>query len=314
MNRKIVAPAVALLALAGCNLSRSEVKKKADSITATVFNSNAERERPGRLLEPRYCKLDTAILSRAVGEKVVDASVWNVADEQSIPTDVRQALESNGIRIGVITGNLPADVLEAFKASPPQKETQWVHIALPEGERTPIVVGAKTESVALLLNHRGKVNGRDYQDAEGRMIVSPTHSGSKGVALRIVPEIHHGETRRTIAPLQANGPFAQQEFAIKDGQQEEILRELAVNIDLLPGQTLVLGCHPKQTRSLGTFLFTQPEPNNDRAYQSILLIQATRNHVGESPLKPVDEPNEMPALAVAPTPIPSKDSKDRATR
>src|SRR6185312_15353055 len=108
-------------------------------------------------------------------------SLWNVADEQSIPLDTRQALEANGLRIGVITGTLPADVIETFKPCPPRKETQWVHIALPEGERTPIVVGGKTESVALLLNHRGKLNGRDYQDAEGRLIVTPSHSGSKGV-------------------------------------------------------------------------------------------------------------------------------------
>jgi hypothetical protein len=309
MNRKIIAPALAMMALAGCNLSRSEVKKKADQITATVFNTNSDR--PGRVLEPKYCKLNTAIVSRPVGEKVVDASLWNVADEQAIAIEVRQALEANGIRVGVITGNLPADVLEAFKPSPPQKETQWVHIALPEGERTPIVVGSKADSVALLLNHRGKVNGRDYQDAEGRLVVSPSHSGSKAVSIRIVPEIHHGDTRRTIAPLQNNGPFAQQEFAIKDGQQEDILRELTVTVDLQPGQTLVLGCRPQQSRSLGTFLFTQPEPNNDRVFQSVLLIQASRNHLGETPLKPADEPAEMPDLAVRPTPMPSKDNATR---
>jgi hypothetical protein len=309
MNRKYLAPALAMTALAGCNLSRSDLKNKADGVTPTVYNSNSDR--PGRVFEPKYCKLDTAIVSRPVGEHVVDASVWEVADQQSIPTEARQILESNGIRIGIITGNLPSEINEAFKPAPPLVETQWVHIAIPEGERTPIVVGSKTESAALLLNHRGKVDGRDYQDAEGRIIVSPSHSGSKSVSIRLVPEIHHGESRRTIAPLQANGLFAPQEFSIKDGQKEDVLREMTVNVELLPGQTLVLGCRHQQTRSLGTFLFTRTEPNNDRIFQSVLLIQATRNHVGEIPLKPVDEPNEMPDLAVKPTPIPSpiKDSK-----
>ncbi len=298
-----------MMALAGCSLSRSDLKKKADEVTATVFNTNSDR--PSRVLEPKYCKIDTAIISRPVGEHVVDGSVWEVADNQAIPVEARQALESNGIRIGIITGNLPTDITEAFKPAPPLKETQWVHIALPEGERTPIVVGSKTESVALLLNHRGKVNGREYQDAEGRIIVSPSHSGSKSVSIRLVPEIHHGDTRRTIAPIETNSPFTQQEFGFKDGQKEEILRELAVSIDLLPGQTLVLGCQPKQSRSLGAFLFTRPEANNDQIFQSVLLIQATRNHLGELPLSPADEPAEMPDLAVKPTPMPQplKDSK-----
>jgi hypothetical protein len=309
MSRKYFAPALVMMTLAGCNLSKPDIKNKTDDVTTTVFNTN--NDRPGRVIQPKYCKLDTAIVSRPAGEHVVDASVWEVADQQSIPAEARQALEANGIRIGIITGNLPADINEAFKPAPPQRETQWVHIAIPEGERTPIVVGSRTDSVALLLNHRGKVNGRDYQSAEGRIIVSPSHSGSKSVSLRLVPEIHHGESRRTIAPLQSNSPFSQQDFKIKDGQQEDVLREMAVSVDLLPGQTLVLGCRPQQPRSLGSFLFTGTEPNNDRLFQSVLLIQATRNHMGELPLKPADEPNEMPDLAVKPTPMPmpSKDSK-----
>jgi hypothetical protein len=307
MNRKFAASALAMTALAGCNLSRSDGRQKADQVTATNFNTNAPR--PGHLLEPNYCKVDSAIVSRPVGDKVVDSSLWNIADEQAVPIELRQALEANGLRVGVITGSLPVDVLAAFQPNPPQKETQWVHIALPDGEHTPIALGGKTESVTLLLNHQGKVDGRDYHDASGRLILTPGHRGPKGVTLRLVPEVHHGQNRRTIAPLQNAGPFAPQEFAIKDGQQEDILRELTTSIDVQPGQTVVIGCRPDRTRSLGTFLFTQPEANSDRMLQSVLLLQATRNKVGEAPTKILDEPAELPDLAVQPKPMPSKDSR-----
>jgi hypothetical protein len=296
-----------MTALAGCNLSRSDLRQKADQVTATVFNTNAQR--PGRVLEPNYCKVDSAIVTRPVGEKVVDASLWTIADEQAVSPELRQALEANGLRVGVITGSLPVDVLEAFKPGSPQKETQWVHIALPDGEHTPIALGGKTESVTLLLNHLGKTDGRDYQDASGRLILTPVHHGPKGVTLRLVPEIHHGQNRRTIAPLQNASPFEPQEFAIKDGQQEDILRELTTSIDVQPGQTVVIGCRPEKTRSLGTFLFTQPEPNGDRMLQSVLLLQATRNKLGEAPTKFLDEPAELPDLAVQAKPMPSKDSR-----
>ena len=309
MILKIAGPALAMMALAGCNLSRSDVKKKADEVTATVFNTNSDR--PGRVLEPKYCKLDSAIVSRTVGDKVVDSSLWEVADEQPIPLDARQALESNGLRIGVITGSLPADVTETFRPSPPQQETQWVHIALPVGERSPIVLAPRTETLTLLLNHGGKLDGRNYQDVEGRLIITPGHSGTKAVSIRVVPEIHHGETRRTIAPLEGGGPFAQREFSIKDSQQEDVLRELAVNVDLQPGQTLVIGCRPQQSRSLGSFLFTRTEPDSDQTFQSVLLIQATRNHQGEAPTKLDDEPADLPDLAVRPLPMPLTDLKGR---
>lgn len=308
MTLKIAVPAMAMMALAGCNLSRSDLRKKADPVSPAVYNVNSDR--PGRLIEPKYCKIESAILSRPVGDPVVGASLWNVADEQAIPPDVRQAFEANGLRIGVITGGLPADVAGAFKPSPPQKEAQWVHIALPEGEHTPIVLGGKTESVTLLLNHRGKVDGRDYHDAGGRLIVTPGHRGPKAVSLRIVPEIHHGDQRRTFSALQTGAPFAQQEFAIKDGQQEDILRELAVSLDVLPGQTVVIGCRPQQARSLGTFLFTQPEENSDRMFQSVLLLQADRNAIGQESTRPADEPAELPDLAVVrPFPSASKDPR-----
>ncbi len=289
MTRKIVAPAfAAMMALAGCNLTRTDLRQKADQVTATVFNANAGR--PGRLIEPRYCKIDSAILSRPVGDPVVESSAWNVADEQVIPVDLRQSLEANGLRLGVITGALPGDIVEAFKPRPPIKETQWVHLALPEGEHTPIVMGGKTESVTLLLNHRGnKVDGRDYQGASGRLNITPSHQGLTGVSIRIVPEIHHGAERRTIAPVQNAAPFAQHEFGIKDGQQEDILRELATTVDLQPGQTLVIGCRGKLGRTLGTFLFLQPDPSTDQMLQSILLLQATRNSLGVPPLKPIED-------------------------
>ncbi len=292
MTRKIPAPAfVAMMALAGCNLTRSDQRRKPDQVTATVFNVNAQR--PGRLIEPRYCKIDSAILTRPVGDPVVESSAWNVADEQIVPVDVRQALEANGLRVGVITGTLPGDIVEAFKPRPPIKETQWVHLALPEGEHSPIVLGGKTETVSLLLNHRGnKIDGRDYQGASGRLNITPSHQGLTGVSVRVVPEIHHGAERRTIAPVQNNGPFAQHEFGIKDGQQEDVLRELATTVDLQPGQTLVIGCRGKLGRTLGTFLFLQPEPTTDQMLQSILLLQAARNSVGVPPLKPIeDEPD-----------------------
>jgi hypothetical protein len=307
MNRKIAAPALAMMALAGCNLGRSEIKNQADQVTQTVFNTNSDR--PGRVLEPKYCRLDSAIVSRPAGDSVVDASPWTAADEQLIPLEARQALEANGLRAGIITGSLPADLTETFKPRPSQIETQWVHIALPDGGRAPIVVGAKTDTVTILLNHKGKVDGRDYHDAEGRLVVTTGHSGSKAVSVRILPEVHHGDTRRTIAPLEGASPFAQREFSIKDGQQEDILRELALSVDLLPGQTLVIGCRLQQSRSLGTFLFTRSEPNSDRTLQSILLVQASRNRVGEGLLKLDGEPDELPDLAVRAKPMPSKDSK-----
>ena len=303
MARRLYPPAAALtlLALAGCNSARKDLRQRAEQVTATVFNVNAS-PRNGAMVQPKFCKLDSAIIARPVGDPLVESSVWGVADEQTIAPELRQTFEANGLRVGLVTGELPADVTDAFRSKPPQVETQWVHIALPDGEHEPIVLGEPVESVTLLVNHGGKVDGRNYDNALGRLIVTPRQANQHDVEIRIVPQIQHGARRRTIGALEGGGNFAPQEFAIKDAQQEELLRELATTIVVKPGQTLVLGCRSAQARSLGTFLFLQPEPKTDRMLQSVLLIQASRNNDGTAPPKLVED---VASESSGPSPAPA---------
>ena len=290
MLRRLPTPAaLALLALAGCSPARSGLRQKADQVTAAVWNTNSDSPRSGEKVQPKFCKLDSAIIARPAGDPLVETSLWSVADEQALAPDLRQTLEANGLRVGLVTGDLPADVTEAFRSKAPQVETQWVHVVLPDGEHTSNVMGEPVETVTLLLSHGGKVDGRNYQDALGRLILTPKQAGQHDVEVRIVPQIQHGAKRRTIGALEGGGSFAPQEFAIKDAQQEEILRELAATVEIKPGQTLVVGCRSTRARSLGTFLFLQPEPKSDRLLQSILLIQASRNNDGNAPPKLVED-------------------------
>ena len=117
--------------------------------------------------------------------------------------------------------------------------------------------------------------------------------GPTGVTLRFVPEIHHGPIQHGFGAVPNGGSMAPQRFMVKDGQEEETLRELAATLTLQPGQVAVLGCRPDKQRSLGTFLFTQPEVNSDRLLQKVLLIWASRTSQGLPTLEPVDPP-DMP--------------------
>jgi hypothetical protein len=268
-------------------MTRTGLRQDARQVVDTAFKSRA-----GQVIEPRFCKLDSAVVGRPLGDKLVDDGIWRVADEQVIPPETRAKLEANGLRVGLISGSLPGEVLEAFHPPAPQREVEWVHVVIPEGDHTPIVPGATSESVTILLNHAGRVEGRDFKDAQGRLNITAHQQGAWGISLRLVPEVVHGPIHRSIAPLANAGQFAQKEFMIRDGQQEDVLRELAATIDVQPGQFLVLGCRSTQPRSLGSFLFTQAEPNSDRLIQSILILQASRNNGGSiPPPRPDDTPD-----------------------
>jgi len=72
----------------------------------------------------------------------------------------------------------------------------------------------------------------------GRITVG--HQGATGVSLRFVPEIHHGPVQKRYDQLPNSGAsLSAMQFMIKDGQQEETLRELAASLVLEPGQVAV---------------------------------------------------------------------------
>ena len=58
---------------------------------------------------------------RPLRDEALDVSLWNAADEQVLTSEVRHALEVNGLRIGLITGALPADVESILNAPAPRE-------------------------------------------------------------------------------------------------------------------------------------------------------------------------------------------------
>lgn len=278
---------LAMMAVAGCTLNKSDVRR--DPLV-TKFGNNG-----GQLIEPRRVHLKVAILSRPLRDEAINDALWSMADEQSVPLPVQRALEVNGLRIGLITGELPHDVDAILKATGPQK-VEPAEFERDDGDFAMIAMGNAVSEVSLLLNREGRAFGKPYRDANGWFRVTASQEGLTAVKLRFVPEIHHGPMRRSYGALPTGSPYMPQEFMQKDGQQEEHFRELAASLVLQPGQIAVLGCRAEANRSLGAYLFTQPEANSDRLVQRVVLIWASRSNMGqpaaEGPpsLVPVDPP------------------------
>jgi hypothetical protein len=303
MSQKTLVLVAAMMAVAGCTLNRTELRRGA-SVLARLGGG-------GQTIQPKRCTLSVIILSRPLRDKVVNEAVWSQADEQAVAQDARRPLEANGVRIGVISGGLPAELESAINAPPPKK-VDPAEFDMPDGDTTLVSLAPQVSLASLLLNRDGHAFGRDYQDASGWFRVTANHDGPRGLSLRFVPEIHHGPVLRRYDTAQNSNPLNSMQFLVKDGQQEETIRELAATLTLQPGQTAVIGCDPDRRGSLGSFLFTQAEANSDRIIQKLLIVRASRTNLGEpgsapkpsSRLEPV-EPPELPGL-----PAFSKD-KDR---
>ncbi len=272
-----------VLAVAGCTLNKSALRQ--DGLVTRIGGK-------GQLIEPKRCALQVAILTRPVDDPALDSGVWNGTDEQVVAPELLTALERNGLRIGLITGSLPAEI-ESILNAPPPKRIEPSQIILPDGEHTLISLGNATSTASLLLCRDGNAFGKDYADASGWLRVTATQEGTSGVALRFVPEVHFGPIQHTYGAAPTGGLYAPQNFMIKDGQAEETFRDLAATLTLQPGQVAVIGGRRQLPRSLGGFLFTQPEINSDRLVQKLVLIWASRSSQDLPPLEPV-EPPDMP--------------------
>jgi hypothetical protein len=296
MTRKTLALVAAMMAVTGCTLRNTDQRRK-DSVTETVFEKLGIS---GQVIEPKRCTLRVAILPRPFRDKVVNDSIWAAADEQAIPPDARRVLEANGLRFGVLTGGLPADVEAALRPEPPNR-IDPAEFNLPDGAHTLVSLTETRVSATVLVNRDGVATGKDYQDATGWLRLTAGHDGPTGVNLRVVPELHHGPVVRRYDALPSGGTINPMQFAVKDGQLEETYRELAASLTLQPGQIAVIGNDPERRGSLGAFLFTQPETGSDRLLQKVLIIWATRTNPGTpgsqpkppADLQPVDPPDLM---------------------
>jgi hypothetical protein len=303
MNPKLVVLVSVLTAVAGCSQTRPDARPDAGQGLGALLG----REGGGQVIEPKRCALKVLILPRPLHDKAVETAVWSAADEQVLAPETRRVLQANGLRVGVITGGLPADVETAVNAPPPDR-IDPAEFNLPDGDNTLVSLIESAPQASLLLNRDGRAFGRDYKDASGWFRVTATQDGATGVALRFVPEVHHGPVQRRFDSLPNGGGNAlnPMQFMVKDGQQEETLRDLAATLTLQPGQVAAIGCDPDRRGSLGYFLFTQPEANSDRLIQKVVLVWASRNASTEPGSQP------KPSSRLFPVEPPGADRKDKA--
>jgi hypothetical protein len=270
----------------------------------------------GRLVEAKRCNLTVVILNRPQGDPVLNELAWQAADEQIVDPDLRRALQTNGLRLGRLTGELPPALAEMLRAKPPNQPDVQI-IANPSGESALIDASqapAQAGINLLLSDPLGQVRGKNYTDAKGFLRVTPSHEGTQAVSVRLVPELHHGPVQTRFAPAATGAVMVPREFQMTAGQKQDTFRELAATVVLQPGQVALIGARADRPGSLGDLLFDKAEDNSDRVRQSLVLIWAKRNQGGElvnerldlpPALRPVDDAELNAAAGTGGLPAPS---------
>lgn len=288
----LYATIASVAALSGCRLMQP-------TRTAADLLGRARQSRDSVTLETFSVRLPQDDLAR-------DAAIWREVDESKVPPELRGLLAENGFRAGVVGGQLPAAVQELLavrqspdgnppSAQPDSAEAQATgglqqgNVVTFDGEpaiqirqmqirpdrRGEIVVSSTYDELPLLVRHGGRVTGQTHEQAQCVLGLTTKPHADGRVALRLVPEVHHGQPQRWF-----DGTRGVLEFEIR--RPRETLDELALDVVLSPGEYLVLSDLPARGGSLGARFFAdESTASPQRKLLFIRLAQTQRDELFE---------------------------------
>lgn len=247
-----------------------------------------------KLLKPVTASPDSVTLEifhvRIPHERDAEADrLWEGVDEQCLDVDLRRRMLANRLRAGVAGGTLPpllAELLELKGELPKQSTEQEISsaTAVPRvsrrvvhvHRRDPTVIHASEvrDEASVLMSDEGSFHGRTYRQVEAVYMLRAEATAGERVAVRLTPELDHGELRNRYSGSQ------QGLFVMTPSREREVFDALALEATLAPGDVLVLGSLPDAGASLGAVFHTAVgEGRQERKLVLIRLLEAPRSEI-----------------------------------
>jgi len=226
------------LAAAGCRFlggGQEMASLPTVPVEQTATKQSVDRTLLLELLFVRYDKHDTDLRE----------DLWQYCDEQMLPTDVRQRLAANGLRVGLVTTHLPAwlaDRLTASAAARADPAATLVSDAavsrrvlrLLPGRRGEILTETGIPELVLFQHDAGGVSGQTFHDASPLFAIRARPVADRKITIEASPEIKHG-------PIEKSWVGEDGMFRLETGQQRHRLEQLQFTVTLPPDGMLVVG-------------------------------------------------------------------------
>jgi hypothetical protein len=221
-----------------------------------------------KLLKPVTTSPESVTLevweARVPLDKDADAeALWQQVDEQCLDAELRRRLLANGLRAGVLGGALPDELaaMLGLQGEMPKDDGARVitpDLATPKATRRVVQVNRREQRTIqasdlrpqadVLLSDGGSVRGESFKQVEGRYQLSAESRPGQRVAVRLVPELHHGELRNRYSGSD------QGILLMTPSREREAFDNLTVSVELAAGEALVVGCLPQAHATLGGVL------------------------------------------------------------
>lgn len=241
---------------------------------------------PSPTMSPDSVTVEIATLGLPVADGRA-VNYWEEVDEQILPLETRQQLAHFGIRLGIISGQLPKELRQKIdKASASQKnvgdeeslvgDSQRVsqkRVQNRAGHRSKIVIGESREQMIVLLPADNGLRGETYQQAQCLFSLKCFPQGDGRVKLELTPEIEHGAVRQRVIGQAQDGSFR-----LDAGKDRAVFDQIRVAPLLTAGQTLVVSSTP-ETKGLGRQFFS--ETSSGSREERVLLIRLAQTQVDD---------------------------------
>lgn len=251
----------------------------------SLFTSEADSEKTSSNFKlPTPQMPDDAVVIELQFLRMSDAKItevdqlWQISDEQVIPIQTRKRLEANGLRIGLIPGDMPpivqqwiAEAQQRLRDETLEQASVASNISLvPKqltfraGKRKEILLHAEQEKwVPVIYHEEDQLCGETFEAPEFILGTTAIPHGDGRATVLITPEVKHGQVRNVVVGKEAAFRFEWQ-------RQRRAFDELLSQITLSPGQTVIVTC-TEPPKGLGSQFFITESFIRQREHVLVLM-------------------------------------------
>ncbi len=238
-------------------------------------------------LPPPRMSADSVILEIAFvhvtpEDNRLGADLWHDLDEIPLAWKTHQGLQRNGIRCGLIAGQIPDSLQQLIKADKNtldvkdlngnlkhdlRRRNQRIHSRA--GRRGQIILGNQVQpTMHMVLRDEDYASGETFHRAQCALEIRTYPQGDGRVRIQLVPEIQHGDMRSQYVGHDGS-------WLLNNNRETRTFDNLAMERLMTPGESLVLSCTP-EVKGLGQHMFADGQRDSDTQYLVLIRLVQTQ--------------------------------------
>jgi hypothetical protein len=227
--------------------------------------------------------VEAAVVRLPLQDPFATRALWREVDELVLPLDKRLALEANGLRTGIISGNVSAD-LQCLLTS---KEACVAcrRVAVRPGRAYFLAVIPQDRDLTLHLVEQGEAIEQKFEQAQCGFLLR-LNSDDDFTHIQCEPCVRHGRPLRMLQPTEDRS-----DWDLQSARPQKSFAALAWELKISSAEYGIVGCLTDREQSLGYHSLV--ERVDGSAFQHLVIFRRVPR-LGEASASLMRTPNRSP--------------------